>query len=88
MIYFSPTSQYKRKADESYGTPFDFVMFFCILSELLYLVSPPNIQRLCVRLMYRFWYVKMSNVNTGYGRFSDLIEFLGIYKDYYMFETL
>ena len=37
-------------------------------------VSPLNFHRLCVLLMYTFWYVNMPNETAGYG--------------YYMFETL
>ena len=35
--------------------------------------SPPNIHRLCVKLMYTLTYVNMSNVTAYYRWFSDLI---------------
>ena len=46
-------------------------------------VSSQNFHRLCVWLMYKFWYVNMPNVTAGYGRFSDSIAFLGIFIHYF-----
>ena len=46
---------------------------------ILIIVSSPNIHRLCIWLMYTFWYINMPNVTAGYVRFSDLIASFGIF---------
>ena len=43
-------------------------------------LSSPNLHRLCVWLIYTFWYVNMSNMTAGYWRFSYLFAFLGIFN--------
>ena len=41
------------------------------------IVSSPNFHRLCIWIMYIFWYISMPNVTAEYGRFSNLIAFFG-----------
>ena len=62
----------------SYGTQFDFMSFFGYFHILLttmhdrIIESLPNFQRLCIYLMFIFWYVNMLN---GYRVFFDLAHF-------------
>ena len=54
-----------------------FVNFHTYLTTIYawIVVSSANFHRLCVWLMYIFWYVEISN-KSYYGRFSDSISFL------------
>ena len=50
------------------------------MSEVLYCLKyylkfVPNFHRLCVWLMYTFWYINIPCMTAGYRGFSDLIVF-------------
>ena len=60
------------------------IRFYCVFLVFSYITDQhlclkcnclTKFHRLCVWLMYTFWYVIMPNVTPGYGRFSDTIEF-------------
>ena len=50
-----------------------FWVFSNITDDHSYLwgaVSPQNIHRLCLQVVYTFWNINIPNVTSGYGRFS------------------
>ena len=69
---------------------FDFLISFFRMNDICvwYHISSQNFHRMCVWLMYTFWYVNKSNMIVDYGRFSDSIAFLRILIYYNMFEKL
>ena len=79
---------------ESYGTSFDFIAFFGHFHTTLAtiyvwsIVPSPNFHRLCVWLIYTFWYVIMPNVTAGYGRFANVIAFFENFYTLLIFNKL
>ena len=69
--------------------------FYCEFQEFSYIIDEYSCLKCCIftrlsqivcLINYIFWYVNMTNVTAGYGRFNCV--FLGIFIHYYMFETL
>ena len=64
--------------------------FHTLLSTIqLWIVkSPQNFPRLCVFLMYTFYYVNISNLTPVYGRLSDLMLFENCHISLYVWNVI